>query len=86
MYTSYNIPESLSSVNCLPLEARRLWLVALAKHTEAGVLYFNNPGNRPAGYTCQVLDPRSLGISQNTSRTLVAVTAQVIRAQGRRCA
>ena len=31
----------------------------LAKHTEAGVLYFNNPGNRPAGYTCQVLDPRS---------------------------
>ncbi len=28
-----------------------------------------------------LLDPRSLGISQNTSRTLVAVTAQVIRAQ-----
>ena len=27
---------------------------------EAGVLYFNNPGNRPAGLTVQVLDPRSL--------------------------
>ena len=36
-----------------------IFLSVLAKHTEAGVLYFNNPGNRPAGYTSQVLDPRS---------------------------
>ena len=45
------------------------------------MLYFNNPGNRPAGLTVQVLDPRSLGISRNASRTPVAVTAQVIWAQ-----
>ncbi len=29
------------------------------------MLYFNNPGNRPAGYTCQVLDPRSLRVMHN---------------------
>ena len=37
-----------------------IFLLCLAKHTEAGVLYFNNLGNRPAGYTSQVLDPRSI--------------------------
>ena len=31
MYTSYNIPKSLSSANCLPLEAWSLELGALAK-------------------------------------------------------
>ena len=37
-----------------------IFLSVLAKYAEAGVLYFNNPGNRPAGYTSQVLDPRSI--------------------------
>ena len=39
----------------------------MAKHTEAGVLYFNNPGNRPAGYTSQVLDPGSVTSLQTVS-------------------
>ena len=26
------------------------------------MLYFNNPGNRPAGLTVQVLDPRSIHV------------------------
>ena len=37
-----------------------IFLSVLAKYAEAGVLYFNNPGNRPAGLTVQVLDPRSI--------------------------
>jgi hypothetical protein len=39
----------------------------LAKYAEAGVLYFNNPGNRPAGYTSQVLDPGSVTSLQTVS-------------------
>ena len=41
------------------------YVLSLAKHTEAGVLYFNNPGNRPAGYTSQVLDPRPVDIRRH---------------------
>ncbi len=66
------MPEPLSTIIFLyplyimgrahPLEAGSLCVMficfKLAEHTEAGVLYCNNPGNRPAGYTCQVLDPR----------------------------
>ena len=39
----------------------------LAKYAEAGVLYFNNPGNRPAGLTVQVLDPGSVTSLQTVS-------------------
>ena len=39
----------------------------MAKYAEAGVLYFNNPGNRPAGYTSQVLDPGSVTSLQTVS-------------------
>jgi hypothetical protein len=44
-----------------------IFLSVLAKHTEAGVLYFNNPGNRPAGLTVQVLDPGSVTSLQTVS-------------------